>query len=275
MQAKDFNIPKIGLGTYALNGENCINAIADALDMGYRHIDTAQYYNNEAEVGKGIKKSKVQRDEVFITTKIWPSQFPTLLDATEKSLKRLQVEQVDLLLLHWPADDEANKKATDRLFEAQQKGFAKYIGVSNFNIKQLTTALKQAPIVANQVEYHPMVSQDKMLGFLRQHQLELIAYSPLGMGQVIRNKTLMKIAQKYKKTSSQVVLRWLTQQDRVSAIPKSSSSERRKENLEIFDFELEEEDMMTIFSLNCNQRMKAMLGRPSGTEHGLILCHLN
>ena len=159
-------IPKLGFGTYQLTGGEGIKSIEEALALGYRHIDTAQSYHNEEEVGKAIMSSGVKREQLFITTKVWPSDFKRLLPAVTESLKKLNVDFVDLLLLHWPSDDESNKTAIKHLNEALHKGFTRSIGVSNFNLKQLSYALSQAPVICNQVEYHPFLSQRKMLEFL-------------------------------------------------------------------------------------------------------------
>jgi len=253
------SIPKVGLGTYKLTGYEGIKSIEDALQIGYRHIDTAQVYNNEQETGKAVRNSKIGREKIFITTKVWPSDFNNLLSIVEESLSKLKTDYVDLLLLHWPSDEESNKIGVEYLNAALHKGYTKSVGVSNFNLDQLAIALAQAPIICNQVEYHPFLSQQKMLTYLRQQNMFLTAYSPLALGKVVKDETLQQIAKKYKKTSSQVALRWLIQQGDIAVIPKASSSERRKENLNIFDFELAPNDMMAIFELDKSHR----LGNPS------------
>jgi 2,5-diketo-D-gluconate reductase B len=256
---QSITIPKVGFGTYQLTGNEGIRSVEDALQTGYRHIDTAQAYDNEEEVGKAIMNSGINRQEIFITTKVWPSDFRRLLPAVEDSLRKLKVDHVDLLLLHWPSDDEANKMAVDLLNQAFQKNYAKSIGVSNFNMAQLAKSLTQAPLICNQVEYHPFLSQQKMLAYLKEQNMFLTAYSPLALGKVMKDETLQALAKKYGKTTSQIALRWLVQQGDIAVIPKASSKERRKENLDIFDFELFEEDMKTIFQLNKGQR----LGNPA------------
>ena len=248
-------IPKIGFGTYRLTGNEGIKSIEDALQIGYRHVDTAQVYDNEKEVGTAIMKSGINREEIFITTKIFPPDFKNLIAAVEGSLKKLKTDYIDLLLLHWPSDDESNKQGIDYLNEAINKGYTKSIGVSNFNLDQLSKAVAQAPIICNQVEYHPYISQQKMLTYLRGNNMFLTAYSPLAKGKVIKDATLQEIARKYKRTTSQVVLRWLIQQGDIAVIPKASSTERIKENLNIFDFELTDEDMLEIFKLSNEQRI--------------------
>ncbi len=246
-------VPKIGFGTYQLRGKDGINAIEYAIQTGYRHIDTAEFYSNEEEVGKAVRNSGIKRHDIFITTKVWPSHFHRLIAATEGSLKALGLEYIDLLLLHWPSGDESNKKAVDLLNETLQKGYTKSIGVSNFNIDQLTMALARAPIVCNQVEYHPFLSQDKMIDFLRLKNMYLTAYSPLALGKVAKSEALQKIGKKYRKSASQIALRWLIQQGEIAVIPKSSSKERIKENWDITDFELSAEDMEAIHNLVSRQ----------------------
>jgi 2,5-diketo-D-gluconate reductase B len=248
-------IPKIGLGTYKLTGNEAITSIEDALQAGYRHIDTAQMYANEKEVGKAVKNSGLDRDELFITTKIWPSDFKRLVPATENSLRKLDMEQVDLLLLHWPTDEESNKAGLGFLNEVLEKGYTKYVGVSNFTIPQLEQAVELAPIVCNQVEYHPFLSQEKMLHWLTDHDLFLTAYRPLAMGRVLNNPILLDMAKQYHKTPGQIVLRWLIQQDNVAAVPKASTPERQKENIGVFDFELTIDDMQRISWLSKDERL--------------------
>jgi 2,5-diketo-D-gluconate reductase B len=247
---RSITIPKVGIGTYQLTGSDGQKSIENALQIGYRHIDTAQFYRNEEEVGNAIWNSGIGRENVFLTTKIWPSDFHRLIEAVENSLRKLKTGYLDLLLLHWPSDDEANKKAVDNLNKTLSKGYSKSIGVSNFNISQLDAAIARAPVICNQVEYHPFLSQQKMLTHIKEQDMFLTAYSPLALGKVAKNTLLMEIARRYKKTASQVTLRWLIQQGDVAVIPKASSAERRKQNLDIFDFELSKEDMAAIFTLS-------------------------
>jgi len=249
------NIPKVGLGTYKLTGTEGMKSIEDALHIGYRHIDTAQLYENEEEVGKAIRNSGFAREQLFVTTKIWPSDFKKLLSAVETSLRRLKMDRVDLLLLHWPSDDESNKAALDSLNEVLNRDYAQHVGVSNFNLQQLEQAISLAPVRCNQVEYHPFLSQQKMLDYLKAHDLFLTAYRPLALGKVVTDPVLLEIAKKHERSASQVALRWLLQQGDVAVIPKASSAERRTENLAVFDFELTAEDMDAIFALNREERL--------------------
>jgi len=255
LNVQSISIPRVGLGTYKLTGSEGVKSIEDALHIGYRHIDTAQMYANETEVGKAIRQSVTDRDNVFITTKVWPSDFKRLLPAVEDSLRKLKTETIDLLLLHWPSDDASNQKGLELLNEALHKGYTRLAGVSNFNTQQLEQAVRLAPIVCNQVEYHPFLSQEKMLADLKQHNLFLTAYRPLAQGKVATDPVLSELAEKYGKTPSQVALRWLVQQEDIVVIPKASSADRRKENLAVFDFELSPEDMEIVFSLGKNERL--------------------
>ncbi len=250
-----FSFPGLGLGTYKLTGTDGMHAIRNALDMGYRHIDTAQMYGNEKEVAHAISTSSIKRENVFITTKIWPSNFNRLVNAVEESLRSLQTAQVDLLLLHWPGGEEETERAMHDLNGVLHKGYAANVGVSNFNIKLLTKALKAAPIVCNQVEYHPFLNQQELLKFMRPKNLVLTSYSPLAQGKAVKDETIVEIAAKHKKTPSQVVLKWLLQQDAVAAIPKSASADRQKENLLVYDFSLSKQDMDDIFALNTDKHL--------------------
>jgi 2,5-diketo-D-gluconate reductase B len=255
IKTKSAEVPDIGFGTYKLTGPQAIIAVEYALGVGYRHIDTARFYENEAEIGKAVKNSSLARESVFITTKIFPNDFRRLVKATEESLQNLKMDYVDLLLLHWPSDDESNKIAVDSLNEVLNKGLTKSIGVSNFNIDKLSKAMERAPIICNQVEYHPYISQEKMLAFLNEHNLLLTAYSPLAKGKVVRDWIIMELAGNYGKTVSQVVIRWLLQQGNIAVIPKATSKERIKENFDIYDFELIDEDMRIISGLSTNHRI--------------------
>lgn len=257
VKIRSVKIPALGFGTFRLQGNDCLEGVLDALSIGYRHIDTAQMYKNEEEVGKAIKNSPVPRNEIFLTTKVTPGNFSkeNFLPSVESCLKKLQLDSVDLLLLHWPSDDESNKIAVEELSKAQQKGYAKLIGVSNFNHRQTEAALKQADIICNQVEYHPYLGQRKILKYIREYDMMLTAYSPLGVGKILSDNLILSLAEKYNKTPAQIVLRWFMQQENVSAIPKASDRKHREANFNIFDFELSGEDMDKIFALDKGDRI--------------------
>jgi 2,5-diketo-D-gluconate reductase B len=246
-------MPALGLGTWLLRGKECADGVARAIDMGYRHIDTAQIYENEAEVGAGIRASLINRDELFITTKIWMDRVGNgaLQKSLDESLDKLGTGHVDLLLIHWPVTDVPFMEQCQALADVQVHGKTRHIGVSNFNVAQLKEIVETigAPIVTNQVEYHPYLSQKPVLDYLRAHDMFLTAYSPIARGKVGDDPVLIALARKHGKTPAQITLRWLIQQGDVAAIPKAASPDHLKANLDIFDFTLEESEMAQIHAL--------------------------
>lgn len=249
--AKDAEIPALGLGTWKLAGRTCVDCVADALAIGYRHLDTAQRYDNHESVGAGIRASKIPREEIFLTTKVWweKLQRDAVLSSTEASLRELGTDYVDLLLIHWPNQDVPLEETFDAMLELRDQGRARHLGVSNFPPSWLEEAAQEGPVVCNQVEYHPFLSQDHLLEPLRARTMALVAYSPLARGEVTRNETLVKIGAAHDRSAAQVALRWLVQQDRVCAIPKASSRAHLEENFRIFDFELSHDEMRRIHGL--------------------------
>jgi len=219
--------------------------------MGYRHVDTAQMYGNEAEVGRGIEASGLERGEIFLTTKVWPSDFARdrLIDKTRESLKKLGTDYVDLLLMHWPGDGVPLGETLGAMRELQDEGGVLHIGVSNFSPSLLEEATEHAEIFCNQIQYHPYRSQDALREQAQELDYLLTAYTPLSRGGVGDDATLKKIGEAHGKTATQVTLRWLVQQEKVSAIPKATGEEHLRENLDVFDFELSEEEMDRVFSL--------------------------
>ncbi len=246
VEANGAKIPAIGLGTWELSGRTCARLVEQALRLGYRHIDTAQIYENEREVGEGLRASRVKRDEVFVTTKVWTNHFaPNDLErSTKESLIKLRLSEVDLLLLHWPNPHVPLSETLGALAHAKKLGMAKHIGVSNFTVALIEEALAACPepLVCDQVEYHPYLDQTKVREACAQHGMALVAYSPVAKGRIKGDATLTQIGRAHGKTAAQVCLRWLVQQN-VSAIPRTSKIERLSENIEIFDFELSEEEM--------------------------------
>jgi len=245
-------IPAIGLGTWELRGRTCARIVEQALRLGYRHIDTAQIYENEREVGEGLRASGVKRDEVFVTSKVWPSQFlPKDLERSAKeSLARLRLTEVDLLLLHWPNPQVPLADTLGALARVKQAGLARHIGVSNFTVALIEEAVAACPepLACNQVEYHPYLDQAKVMEACARRGLALVAYSPIAKGRIRNDRALARIGDRYRKTAAQICLRWLVQQN-VSAIPRTSRLERLQENLNIFDFELFEDDMREISAM--------------------------
>jgi 2,5-diketo-D-gluconate reductase B len=249
---KGEEVPSLGLGTYRLTGEACVRAVQRALAMGYRHVDTAQMYGNEAEVGRGIEDSGVDRGEIFLTTKVWPSDFAhdRVIGKTRESLKKLRTDYVDLLLMHWPGDGVPLGETLGAMRGLHEEGSVLHIGVSNFSPSLLKEATEHAEIFCNQVQYHPYRSQDALLEQSQKMDYLLTAYTPLSRGGVQDDATLREIGEDHGKTATQVALRWLVQQEKVSAIPKATSEEHLEENLNVFDFELSREEMDLVFSLS-------------------------
>ena len=249
---KGEKVPALGLGTWRLSGEECRRVVERALALGYRHIDTAQMYRNEDEVGKGMQSSGVNREEVFLTTKVWPSDFSykRIIETTRESLKRLRTDRVDLLLMHWPSQGVPLEETLSAMRELQEEGSVRHIGVSNFPPSMVEDATLHAEIFCNQVEYHPYQAQDDLLEQAKEMDYLLTAYRPLSKGTILNDETLQEIAEAHGKTPAQVALRWLIQQEKVAAIPKATSEDHLKSNLDVFDFELSEEEMERIFGLS-------------------------
>jgi 2,5-diketo-D-gluconate reductase B len=233
-------IPKLGFGTWQITGPDCEASVRDALELGYRHIDTARMYGNEAEVGQGLHDSGLNRDEVFVTTKLWREDLdaPGVTRALEQSLRDLRTEYVDLLLIHWPNPDVPLAATLAAMNEARADGRAKHLGVANFPTKLLREALELAPLICDQVEYHPYLGQPAVLELARERDLMVTAYSPLARGAVLRDPVIREIAEVHGKSPGQIVLRWLLDQPNLAAIPKASSHEHRVSNLDVFGFEL-------------------------------------
>jgi 2,5-diketo-D-gluconate reductase B len=245
-------IPIIGLGTWELRGTTCARMVGEALRLGYRHIDTAQMYDNESEVGEGLRASGIARHEVFITTKVWPSHFAAreLARAARDSVARLRVASVDLLLLHWPNPQVPLRETIGALCEVKRNGLARHIGVSNFTVALMQEAarLSDEPLVCNQIEVHPLLDQSKVIAAARRHQMAVVAYSPIARGGAAGNAVLARIGKAHGKSAAQVSLRFLVQQG-IGVIPRTSRAERLAENLAIFDFELTAAEMAEIARL--------------------------
>ncbi len=245
-------IPLLGLGTWDLRGKVCSRVVEQALRLGYRHVDTAEMYENEREVGEGIHASGVKRDDVFVTTKIWPSHFspPALERAARESVTRLRVNAVDLLLLHWPNPQIPLEETLGALCKVKRDGLARNIGVSNFTVALIEQAVKIStePLVCDQVECHPFLDQSKVIAACHAHHMAVVAYSPIARGKVRNNKVLADIGAAHKKTAAQICLRYLVQRN-IVVIPRTSKIERLSENAAIFDFVLSPAEMETIADL--------------------------
>ena len=268
LKKSGLTIPLLGLGTWDLDQKKCSRVVSEALDLGYRHIDAAAMYENESEVGTGIIDSRVDREEVFLTTKInttgWtpsggdnPSlKNKNIIQAFEKSLFDLKTHYVDLLLIHWPRFETNLGDMLEVLYEIKESQKAKEIGVANFNSNLLNECINLGfnDIFCNQVEYHPFLSQSKLLEAMKDLDIIPVAYCPICRGDVGKDDVIINISEKYSKTPAQIALRWIIQQNAV-AIPKTANSDRLKENSDIYDFNIDESDMNQIYNLARNQRL--------------------
>jgi 2,5-diketo-D-gluconate reductase A len=251
-------IPLLGLGVWQVpNGPECVNAVRWALELGYRHIDTAQAYGNEESVGQGLRESGVPRDQVFITTKFFPAKRDPAAEAS-KSLRRLGVEHVDLYIIHWPQGGPT--WAWSGMEQARELGYARSIGLSNFSAKEVeqVLAVASSPPVVNQVQFSPFHYRRGLLAECERHRVALEAYSPLGTGRHITDPTVTRIADSIGRTPPQVLLRWCVQRD-IPVIPKSTHRDRIEENAQIFDFALSGEEMAALDALD----------RTGGTDRAL------
>ncbi len=246
-------MPAIGFGTYKLNGEDCIKAVEEALELGYRHIDTAIMYGNQQAIGRAIRT--IPREQLFITSKLFLPDLPAdqIMSSAENILEELHTSYLDLLLIHWPRESSMEQDYK-LLVEVQKKGLAKYLGVSNFSSRQMQAALDAGfPILTNQIEVHPYLQQQKLVNYCESKNVIVTAYRPLGSGKLHEDQVLAKIGSQYGKTAAQVALRWLVQNNMV-VIPKSAHTQRMRENIEIFDFTLSQQDLALIAALERHQR---------------------
>jgi Aldo/keto reductases, related to diketogulonate reductase len=253
VSANGATIPALGFGTFRMPGADTARMVPAVLRMGYRHIDTAQIYGNEAEVGEGIKASGVARGDVFLTTKVWVANYrhAAFLASVEDSLKKLRTDYVDLLLLHWPSLDVPLADQIAALNEVAERGQARHVGISNYSTALMAEArrLSRVPLVTNQVEYHPYLDQSVVLAAAREAGMALTAYYAMADGKVLEDEVLKAIAARHGRSVAQVVLRWLVQQDGVVALTKTVGEERARANSAIWDFALAPEDMAAIHAL--------------------------
>ncbi len=241
IEANGARIPVFGLGTWDLRGRTCTRMVEAALRLGYRHIDTAAMYDNERDVGDGLRASGVPREEIFVTTKVWSTHLAArdLERSAQQSLAKLKLERLDLLLIHWPNPRIPLSETIPALCKMKRLGLTRHIGISNFTVSLVEEAVRLAdePLVTNQIEWHPFVDQSDIRKACREHGLSVTAYSPVAKGRAAHNKALAAIGARHGKSASQVALRFLLQEGAI-VIPRTSQPERLAENFNVFDFEL-------------------------------------
>ncbi len=248
---RGFKLPLVGLGTWQLSGRDCTRVVQQAIKIGYRSIDTAQMYGNEAAVGEGVRASGL-RSEVMVTTKVQPERLAPhdLERSVKESLVRLRLDVIDLLLIHWPNPRVPLAETLGAMANLKHDGFVKQIGVSNFTVALIEQAVKATtePLICNQIECHPYLNQDKVIAATRKAGMAVVAYSPIARGSAKGDAVLERIGKVHGKSAAQVCLRWLTQQG-VAVIPRTSKIERLEENIALFDFELTDAEMKEIAGL--------------------------
>ncbi|MFL1455863.1 2,5-didehydrogluconate reductase DkgB [Marinobacter sp. GN3S48] len=254
-------LPKIGMGTFRLKGNDARDAVKSALSLGYRHIDTAQMYENEAEVGDGIVSSGIPRREIFLTTKIWYDKLHAsdLINSLHDSLARLKTDHVDLALIHWPSpgDEVPMSEYLGALRDARREGLADHIGISNFTCAQMDQAkdiLGDSPIFTNQVEVHPFLSNRKVIEHARELGIPVTGYMPLAVGKVMEDDTLIRIGAEHNASPAQIAIAWIASKG-VAAIPSSTRSRHQKANLDALKIRLSEEEIAAIDQLDRNERI--------------------
>lgn len=258
IRTQGVEIPRLGFGTFRMPGGESQPVVESAIALGFRHIDTAAMYENEAAVGAAIAASGVKRDELLVTTKVWHDQLaPEALDrAFDISRGKLKLDYVDLYMIHWPNRDMDMAATLEALLELRQGGLTRAIGVCNFNLPMIRRAIEEigAPIACHQVEYHPFLSQTPMLAYLRSKAIPLTAYAPLAQGRAANDDTLAVIGHKHGATAAQVAIAWLLDQEGVIAIPKAGRPESQKANLDALGISLDDEDRGAIAALPKDQR---------------------
>lgn len=258
LQTLGLSLPRLGLGTYRMQGDVCRAAVESALALGYRHIDTAEMYGNEEAIGAAIAASRVARNDLHVTTKVWNENLAPdgIRRAFDTSLEKLRLDHVDLYLVHWPAGNMNLPAMFETLLRLKEEGRTRAIGVANFNIALLKTVVEEikAPIACNQVEYHVMLDQTRLRKYLAAKAIPLVAYCPLAQGRVASDETLAAIGRKHGASAAQVALKWLLDQDGVAAIPKASRAESQRANLDALHVRLDDEDRQAIAALPKDKR---------------------
>ena len=258
LQTQGISLPRLGLGTFRLQGDACRAAVESALGLGYRHIDTTEMYGNEDAIGPAIAASGVARKDLHVTTKVWNENLEpdAIRRAFDSSLKKLRLDHVDLYLVHWPSPDMKLPAVLETLMKLKEEGRTRAIGVANFNIALLKQAVEEikAPIACNQIEYHVLLDQTPIRKYMAGKSIPLVAYCPLAQGRAASNETLMAIGKKHNASAAQVALKWLLDQDGVAAIPKASREESQKANLGALKVKLDDDDRKAIAALPKDQR---------------------
>jgi 2,5-diketo-D-gluconate reductase B len=258
LQTQGIKMPRLGLGTFRMQGDVCRAAVESALGLGYRHIDTAEMYANEDAIGPAIAASGIPRNDLHVTTKVWHENLApdAIRRAFDASLNKLKLDHVDLYLVHWPSKDMKLPAVFETLMKLKQEGRTRAIGVANFPVVLLKKVVEEigAPIACNQIEYHVMLDQTKVRNYLAAKSIPLVAYCPLAQGRAASDETLAAIGRKHNATAAQVALKWLLDQDGVVAIPKASRAESQKANLGALGVKLDDEDRKAIATLPKDQR---------------------
>lgn len=258
LQTQGIKMPRLGLGTFRMQGDVCRAAVESALGLGYRHIDTAEMYANEDTIGPAIASSGIPRNELHVTTKVWHENLAPdgIRRAFDTSLNKLKLDHVDLYLVHWPSRDMNLPAVFETLMKLKEEGRTRAIGVANFTVALLKKVVEEirAPIACNQIEYHIMLDQTNVRNYLAAKSIPLVAYCPLAQGRAASDETLAAIGRKHNATAAQVALKWLLDQDGVAAIPKASRAESQKANLGALDVKLDDEDRKAIATLPKDQR---------------------
>jgi len=258
LQTQGISLPRLGLGTFRLQGDACRGAVESALGLGYRHLDTAEMYGNEEAIGSALAASRVPRNELHVTTKVWNENLApdAIRRAFDASLKKLRLDHVDLYLVHWPSRNMNLPAMFETLMKLKQEGRTRAIGVANFNIALLKTVVEdiKAPIACNQVEYHVMLDQSRLRQYLTAKSIPLVAYCPLAQGRVASDEVLARIGRKHGASAAQVALKWLLDQDGVAAIPKASRAESQQANLDALKLRLDDDDRKAIAALPKDRR---------------------
>ena len=258
LQTQGISLPRLGLGTYRMQGDVCRAAVESAIGLGYRHIDTAEMYGNEEAIGAALAAAGVARKDLHVTTKVWNENLApdALRRSFDASLKKLRLDHVDLYLVHWPAKNMNLPAIFETLLRLKQEGRTRAIGVANFNIALLKTVVEEikAPIACNQIEYHVMLDQTPVRKYMAAKAIPLVAYCPLAQGRAASDETLVAIGRKHGASAAQVALKWLLDQDGVAAIPKASRAESQQANLDAMNVGLDEEDIKAIAGLPKDRR---------------------